>query len=550
MAQWLKERYDLLVLKVELQDRAGPASDGIEARFTLQGKVEGRLATLADLSRPGAVTGLVDVVSSRNPNPEVGLSTDFLSLLGQAVAHFGDGQRPLWVHLVKPYGALRLVPWERLLVVVVKVPVLMLPDFIFPRPREATATLEVALCGSAPLGHEHHSVRQALVMAVHAILHGSARRTRVQLFTDANLVADLRSTFQTQMAYGQVLVHDTQEAAPFVQEDASSRLLDQAGVLRSPWLLWMRQALRERAVDVVHFCCHGRLTRGRGALLFAQSPLDRSDDYLAGPVGMTELQTFLTQVGAWSSAFTSLPDNFSEVGLRALADETAQNRPGPMLMHNLQLDPTGHALAQAYGFIYAAEPGPPPLSPALFLYCQPYLATVRLPAVAPAVAPAAAPAAVSAAASAVSPAAATRPAASRRRGRQLTKSASAGAETFDAAPPPPPPRPPPEPSPPGPRQRGATALPEVARNPMQARQAEAAALPSAVDALFAGQNNASPWVAATERFADGVQLRYQELARDELLPQDLCQQHASVADDTLAQLRTAVAELAQRRGTA
>ena len=63
MAQWLKERYDLLVLKVELQDRAGPASDGIEARFTLQGKVEGRLATLADLSHPGAVTGLVDVVS-------------------------------------------------------------------------------------------------------------------------------------------------------------------------------------------------------------------------------------------------------------------------------------------------------------------------------------------------------------------------------------------------------------------------------------------------------------------------------------------------------
>lgn len=474
----LKERYDLLVLKVELQDRAGPASDGIDARFTLEGKVEGRLATLADLTQPGAVTGLVDVVASRNPNPEVGLSTDFLSRLGQAVAHFGDGVRPLWVHLVKPYGALRLVAWERLLVAVVNLPVLMLPDFIFPRPREAAATLEVALCGSAPLGHEAHSVRQALVMAVDAILHGSARRTRVQLFTDANLVADLRATFQTQMAFGQVLVHDTQDAAPFVQEDASSRLLDQAGVLRSPWLLWMRQALHERAVDVVHFCCHARLTRGRGSLLFAQSPLDRSDDYLAGPVGMTELQTFLTQVGAWSSAFTSLPDNFSEVGLRALADETAQNRPGPMLMQNMQLDPTGHALAQAYGFIYAEQPGPPPLSPALFLYCQPYLATAPVA-----------------------------------------------------------------------RQRGAAALPEVTRNPMQARQADAAALPSAVDVLFAGQNNASPWVAASERFADSVQLRYQELARDELLPRDLGLQHASVADDTLAQLRTAVAELAQRRGT-
>ena len=524
MAEMLKERYDLLVLKVELRDRAGTKSGGIDARFTLQGKVDGRLATLADLSQPGAVTGLTDLAATRNPNPVVGLSTDLLSQLGQAVAHFGDGQRPLWVHLVKPYGALRLVPWERLLVAVVNVPVLMLPDFIFPRPREATATLEVALCGSAPLGHESHSVRQALVMAVHAVLRGSARRTRVQLFTDANLAGEMRHIFQTQAAAGQVLVHDTQHAAPFVREDTRSRLLDQAGVLRSPWLLWMRQALRERAVDVVHFCCHGRLTRGRGALLFAQSPLDRSDDYLAGPVGMTELQTFLTQVGAWSSAFTSLPDNFSEVGLRALADETAQNRPGPMLMHNMQLDPTGDALGQAYGFIYAAEPGPPPLSPALFLYCQPYLATVSMPAAAP-------PPVV-------------KPAAVRRRGRSLAEAASAGA---DRRPPPSPPPPPPPPF--TPRERGAAALPEVARNPMQARQAEAAALPSAVDALFAGQLNASPWVATTERFADSVQLRYQELARDELLPQELCLQQASVADDTLAQLRTAVAELAQRRGT-
>lgn len=517
----LKESYDLLVLKVELLERAGPASGGIDARFTLQGKVDGRLATLADLSQPGAVTGLTDLAASRNPNPAVRLSADFLSLLGQALAHFGDAQRPLWVHLVKPYGALRLVPWERLLVAVVNVPVLMLPDFIFPRPREATATLEVALCGSAPLGHESHSVRHALVMAVHAVLRGSQRRTRVQLFTDANLAGEMRHIFDTQVTAGQVLVHEPQDAAPFVQEDTSSRLLDQAGVLRSPWLLWMRQALRERAVDVVHFCCHGRLTRGRGALLFAQSPLDRSDDYLAGPVGMTELQTFLTQVGAWSSAFTSLPDNFSEVGLRALADETAQNRPGPMLMHNMQLDPTGDALSGAYGFIYAAEPGPPPLSPALFLYCQPYLAAAAMDAFAPPPVDA----------TQVKP---------RSRGRSLPEAASAG-----AAPPPPPPPPPPYAA----RERGAAALPEVARNPMQARQAEAAALPSAVDVLFAGQHNASPWVAATERFADSVQLRYQELARDELLPQELCVQHASVADDTLAQLRTAVAELAQRRGT-
>jgi hypothetical protein len=131
-------------------------------------------------------------------------------------------------------------------------------------------------------------------------------------------------------------------------------------------------------------------------------------------------------------------------------------------------------------------------------------------------------------------------AASPRRGRQLAEAAGADAE--------PPPRPSSSPILAS-RQRGAAALPEVARNTMQVRQAEAAAQPSVLDALFAGTNNGSPWVATTERFADSVQLRYQELARDELLPQALCVQHASVADDTLAQLRSAVADLAQRRGT-
>ena len=92
MAEMLKERYDLLVLKVELRDRAGTKSGGIDARFTLQGKVDGRLATLADLSQPGAVTGLTDLAATRNPNPVVGLSTDLLSQLGQALsAEFGRG---------------------------------------------------------------------------------------------------------------------------------------------------------------------------------------------------------------------------------------------------------------------------------------------------------------------------------------------------------------------------------------------------------------------------------------------------------------------------
>jgi hypothetical protein len=506
MAEALKRTYDVVALKVEVED-AGASDGRMDVTFTLQGKVEGQLRDLGRWPVPDAVHGLTELLS-RGRSRDLGdpqLDPGLIADLRAALERFVEGRRPLWVHLVKPYGALRFVPWERVLGPALGVPILMLPDFIFPRPREAVASLDVALCASAPLGWEEHSVRQALLVTAQAILRGSQRRTRLQVFADAMLGPTLKAEWGSEIANGSILLHEPQDAAEFVQDDPGSRLLDSAGVLRSPWLLWMRRALRERAVDVVHFCCHGHLSRGRGAMLFAQSPLDRSDTYLAGPVGALELQTFLTQVGAWSSAFESLPDNHSEPGLRGLADETAQARPGPMLMHNLRRDPAGMALADAYRFVYAPAPGFPPLSDALFLYCQPYLSLDAVVAPAPAPAP------------------------RRTRGRGGSPQPTAPAAV------------------PVPRSAPA-ALPEVIRNAMQGQQVAAAARASPVDALFKGTENAQPWVATTERFAENLQLRYQELARDELLPEDIARHHSGIVTDTLESLRAAVAELAQRRG--
>jgi hypothetical protein len=259
-------------------------------------------------------------------------------------------------------------------------------------------------------------------------------------------------------------------------------------VLRSPWLLWMREALRGRAIDVAHFCCHGYLSRGRGALLFAQSPVDRSDRYLAGPVSAVELQTFLTQIGAWSSAFTSVPDNFSEPGMRALGDQIAQNRPGPMLMHNLRLDPDAGALAAGYHFLYGSTPEAPPCSPALFIYCQPYLSADAVPehAYVPPTGP----------------------------GEAVAK---------------------------GLLPRGEPAFAELARNVMQEAQAARSHEPSPLDPLFGGENDVSSWVASTERFAEQVQLRYQELARDNLLPEQMRERQTRLAMETIDRLRKAVA---------
>jgi hypothetical protein len=231
--------------------------------------------------------------------------------------------------------------------------------------------------------------------------------------------------------------------------------------------------------------CHGHLTRERGALLFAQSPLERSERYLAGPVGAAELGTFLTRVGAWSTVFSSLPDNHSAPGLRWLADEIAQSRPGPMMMHNLAVDTDGAALAAGYAFLYGLEPQPAPDSRALFIYCQPYLeADVA---------------------------------------RFSGGFRSRGMVTKD----------------------GTTTNP-FARNSLQEQAAARALDQSPLDRFFGGER-VSSLVASTERFAEQGELKFQQLARDDLLPTGgarAAEVHATF--DTLAKLRAAVAGIEAR----
>lgn len=480
MTEILKARYDIVVLKVELLDVARSEPD---VRFTLQAKVDGQLTDVGQWPGHTGAMGLRETFDTRKiaagDEPQIVLPGELESGLAAWFHAATDGGRPLWVHLVKPYGPLRLVPWERLLGYALGLPILMLPDFIFPPPREAPTTLDVVLCGSAPLGSEESSVYQCVRQAAQCILDGSPRRNRLHVFVDAHFAGWLRDEWHAAGRLdSEIFVYDAALAEPYVVEDPSSRMVDQAGMLRSPWLLWMREALRGRAVDVVHFCCHGYLSRGRGALLFAQSPLDRSDRYLAGPVGMVELQTFLTQVGAWSSAFSSLPDNFSSPGLRALADEVAQNRPGPMLMHDLRADPGGGALAAGYRFLYANAPEPPPCSPALFMYCQPYLSL-----------------------------------------------GNAGVIMAPRA-----------------HRAVAPAFAELARNTLQELQVPRSNDFSPLDPVFGGDEDVPSWVAATERYAEQVQLHYQELARDELLPMERGAQQTDLVMATLDRLRSAVAD--------
>lgn len=451
MAELLKRQYNLVVLKVELRPMQP------EVMCTLQAKVDGAMTDVRVWLSTIAALGLQRDRTDTRSAPGAGtLPAEMVSEIGQWMGeNIHDGQ-PLWVHLVKPYGVLRFMPWERAFGSAFGHAILMLPDFLFPPPRESSDTLDVALCASAPLNVEEGLIREALHDAIGGIMRASVRRTELHVFTDTTLYNEVRAVSAlVSDSNVRLTLYDPADAAPYTSADLSSRLVDRTGQLRSPWLLWMRHALVRHSVDVVHMVGHGYLMRDRGALLLAQSPLERTGDFRAGPVSAIELCNFMTQVGAWGTVLTGVRDNHSPMGLRALADEIGQSRPGPVLMHSLDRDPHQALLAPAYRLLFDTAPSGMPVSDALFVYCQPY------------------------------------------------RVGSTAGDPFEVG-----------------MQRhtrsNLTLESPVSRNYAQSASAEEASRSSsALDEIIQRAGPVKPWVAATERVAEQVQLRLQKHARDD-----------------------------------
>jgi hypothetical protein len=371
VADWLKENYDLVALKVEFAPAAAESATGgdKEVAFTLQYHMGQALVIAKRWQIP-----LQDIVQSRSSETSKLRSYDrdafsipgnFLMDLAAWFDNSAHEGKPLWIHLVKPYGVLRFVPWERLLGSAICAPILMLPDFTFPPPREASSVLEVAVC--ATMRQIPASILSSQIVKTAAQLFSiHNRRIRIHIFTDATSFD--APQLQAIDPRHEILIYSTATASTFLEGESASGT-PRGRSVRSPWLLWMRNALAKRSVDVVHFICNGFLTRERGAILLSPRSLENS----SAAVFSAELNTFLTQIGAWSTVFTSLPENLSEPGLRSLADELAQVRPGPLMMYTSNADPNEDALGAGYRFLYSKDRRPAPRSKALFLYCQPYL---------------------------------------------------------------------------------------------------------------------------------------------------------------------------------
>ena len=268
-----------------------------------------------------------------------------------------------------------MVPWEDLLVPVLQRPVLRLPDFLEPA-RERRDTLEVAVCCSVPLSEPSFSVPDVLGRVAAAILNSSPRpRTQIHIFPDIDSFGALHSAFATE---ARVSVHDPAEAVRYNQTDSSNASPDLVRTVSSPWLQWMRDAMQGRSLDTVHFVCHGYFSEERASITMAESPASDQGRRTAHFLGVSETAAFLTQTGAWSLVCTAPPNNYSDAGLRYFADTLAQVRPGPVLFHDAQRDPSFQALGAAYRFLFSPEPKEAVAGP-IFMYCQPALVDTQLP---------------------------------------------------------------------------------------------------------------------------------------------------------------------------
>ena len=289
--------------------------------------------------------------------------------LGQVVQENGQ---PLWLSFAHPSGYLPVVPWEPLLQSRLQVPILRL-SYTEVQPVVSSGSLDVVVCFSFPAAKVRcQSLQPPEVIRYYFdhIPQNIRQYTTFHVFADAGFQYVLNEV-RARHRDCKIQIYDPLLASRYEVPEPNSTPESSTVDLESPWLLWMRDAMGSVSADLVHFFCHGYLGREDGFLCFSQSPLRNDDELYSRFVGARQICTFLDQVGAWSVAFSSQPGNYSVAGLRLLQDQMARIRPGPVLFHDMVLDPTAMSLNQAYQYAYAIEESQAPESPAISLYCHP-----------------------------------------------------------------------------------------------------------------------------------------------------------------------------------
>lgn len=320
----------------------------------------------------------------------------FVDFLTQ-VSNSADSTKPIWIALDRPKGDLPLVPWERLIAPYVASSLMRWPyHAAYAKTRQdGDDSLEIALCASVPRAKAPFEPHEPIVRYVEGVLEHNPRH-RFHIFVDFDVDSErqrdqaadgpfvgdvgtfdrIAAELADRIDQDTVVLYDPRDADNYGVAPRVKGIPEPSDGLVNPWLVWIRDALAVPSVDLVHFFCHGYLSRGRGSLAFAESPLLNRDSAWARFVGAVELTGFLDQVGAWSVGFSSPYRNYCEAALWSLADEIGAARPGPVLVHDLAAD-SGDALVQSFRFVFDGDRDAMQSTGAITLYGHPHLLEER-----------------------------------------------------------------------------------------------------------------------------------------------------------------------------
>jgi hypothetical protein len=358
MAEMLKTRYGLLALKVALDAVRGEPT----VEFTVERHRLGEAMEPFSVQRPLDGLGVPEELVN-GPTPPFDLPADLVEQLLEALQH-ADPDEPLWLHLVKPYGHLGALPWERVLLEATGRPVVRLPDFL-ESPREDKSMLEAAIICDLDFDQDP-AMGPAFCAVLSAWLAASGReRVRVHVFASNGLPCT-----EAWAADERVVLHP-----PGLLEGCEAPFQD-------PWSYWIGQGLDGRALDAIHLICRADVSNGRSTVALSR-PYGRDDHSPITFVSPSELASGLAQTGAWCLVATGPPDGSCDAALRHFVDSVAQARPGPALFHRFEKAAIERELCPAFATLFSDWPGEPaPLRDA-FLYCQPDLVMRNLEAMPP-----------------------------------------------------------------------------------------------------------------------------------------------------------------------
>jgi hypothetical protein len=366
MAMQIRSEFELPTLRILLAPRRDSAT---EALFqVVRGSETPRdvaRCSLRELGLPNTLSGMQPVSDYALTIPR-----NVVAELVSAVADVGESPLPpnnaLWLEFPSPRGFLYIMPWERLLAPLGR-RLFRLPNHLI-RPQAPRRTLEVAFCASSPMAKIGFDTAELVDELVRQYRTASAREVKAHIFTDQDSFEQVAGRFSEHGDHA--VVHDPSTAAHY-SPPAPSVHVRTSAQLSNPWLLWIRDAMQSKPLDFVHFVSHGYMSGDQGAIAMAMSPTINTDEGLSRFIGSVELSTFLSQVGAWGLALTGPNQNYSEVGLRELADAIAMIRPGVTITHDRGNDSDCRQLGLVLRSVLDPQPGPADIWSAVTCWVHP-----------------------------------------------------------------------------------------------------------------------------------------------------------------------------------